>query len=88
MLLWCLHCQRTFKRGTERTFYDAEVGAEVSRCHYEDCDGSELTGTGTGDFWDWQKVRTSYERDPDRGYYPDIPIHGKEYPLYSNETKD
>ena len=45
MLLWCLHCERTFKKGTERTVYEAEVGPEVSRCHYERCDGSVLTGS-------------------------------------------
>ena len=88
MFLWCLHCERTFRKGTERTFYDAEVGSEVSRCHYERCDGSALTGSDIGDFWEWERVRVPQEDDPNRETYPDIPIHGKVYTLYSKDTFD
>ena len=88
MLLWCLHCERTFKKGTERTVYEAEVGSEVSHCHYEDCDGSELAGSGIGDFWEWKRVRTPQEDDPNRETYPEIPTGGRVYPLYSKDTSD
>ncbi len=80
MLLWCLHCERTFKKGTERTV--VERGLELSLCHYAGCDGSEI------DFWEWEKVRIPYEKDPDRETYPEIPMYGKVYPLYSNESRD
>ena len=80
MILWCLHCERTFKKGTERTV--VERGLELSHCHYAGCDGSEI------DFWEWETVRTPYEKDLDRETYPEIPIYGKVYPLYSNKSKD
>ena len=88
MFLWCLHCERTFKRGTERTVYDVDVGSEVSNCYYDGCDGSELTNSGIGDFWEWEKVRLPHERDPDRETYPEIPVHGKVYPLYWKNPTD
>ena len=88
MFLWCLHCERTFKKGTERAVYDVDVGSEVSRCHYDGCDGSELTNSGIGDFWEWEKVRLPHENDPDRETYPEIPLYGKAYPLYSKEPTD
>ena len=63
-----------------------DIGSEVSRCHYDGCDGSELTNSGIVDFWEWEKVRLPQENDPDRETYPEIPLYGKVYPLYSNES--
>ena len=88
MFLWCLHCERTFRKGTERAVYDVDVGSEVSRCHYHGCDGAELTNSGIGDFWEWGKVRLPQEDDPDRETYPEIPLYGKVYPLYSKNPTD
>ena len=81
---WCLHCERTYKKGTGRIIYDDEIGANVEFCHYEGCDGTMLKSMGVGDMLEWEAVRTPHEGDPSREVYPEIPEYGKRYPLYSS----
>lgn len=71
---WCLHCERTFRKGTERRHvYDGYV---MLFCPYDGCDGSE-----PGDLWSWAEVRKGRE---DR--YPEEPTPGVVYPLYEGAT--
>jgi len=51
---WCLHCERTYKRGEFR-FVD---GGEF--CPYEDCDGHIFV-----DGWPWVKVRKANPQYPE-----------------------
>jgi len=44
--LWCLHCQRTYKRGQFRWEGDFQM------CPYEDCDGTTVL-----DGIDWESIR-------------------------------
>ena len=61
--LWCLHCERTYKRGKFRKVDDLQM------CPYEDCDGDTVL-----DAWDWESVReyhSAYPEIPEEGkVYP------------------
>lgn len=61
--LWCLHCERTYKRGEFRLVNGLQM------CPYEGCDGDTVL-----DAWDWAKVREmhpEYPEVPERGkVYP------------------
>lgn len=66
VFLWCLHCERTYRRG------DCSVDDEgVQWCPYDDCDGGVFM-----DGWTWQSVRNNHPE------YPVIPEEGVRYPLY------
>lgn len=65
--LWCLHCERTYRKGEHRV---SKRGEQV--CAYRDCDGDTVL-----DAWNWQKVRDGLEDQ-----YPEEPVHGVVYPLY------
>jgi hypothetical protein len=57
--LWCLHCERTYKRGQ----YKLVGGLQL--CPYSDCDGSTVV-----DGWDWQSIRenhSDYPEIPEKG---------------------
>ena len=64
--VWCLHCERAYRRDEVR--WDSEN--EVYLCAYEDCDGDALL-----DAWDYE------ERRVDCGW-PEVPEKGVTYPLY------
>lgn len=63
LYLWCLHCERTYKRGEFR-----QVG-DLQMCPYPGCDGDTVV-----DAWDWESVRDehkNYPVSPNRGdIYP------------------
>jgi len=52
--LWCLHCERTYKRGEFRS-----VGG-LQMCPYDDCDGSTVL-----DGWDWAQIRDNHPEYPE-----------------------
>ena len=52
--LWCLHCERAYKRGSYRT-----VG-ELQMCPYEGCDGDTAM-----DAWGWEKLREEHPDYPE-----------------------
>jgi len=75
--VWCLHCESTYKAGTHRKVAAPkevrQIAPEIEfmeECAYEDCDGDAIM-----DAWSWGKVSTLNK-------YPEIPEHGKVYPLY------
>lgn len=76
--LWCLHCQRTYKRGEFRW-----VG-KFQMCPYEDCDGSTVL-----DGVDWEEYRdhhSDYPRIPKRGErYPMYEIEGDDEEEFDEE---
>ncbi len=61
--IWCLHCERTYKRGEHRL-----VGG-LKMCPYEGCDGDTFL-----DAWDWAKIQGAnpeYPKTPVEGtVYP------------------
>ncbi len=70
--MWCLHCERAYRRGEYRL-----VGG-LRMCPYEDCDGDTVL-----DAWPWSVVRRhnpDYPPVPERGkvypLYPDRPREG------------
>jgi len=78
--VWCLHCERAYKVGEHRKVSTSKVIRTIlpdmefaEMCHYEDCDGDAEM-----DAWNWGKVSTI-------NGYPEIPEHGKVYPLYPPE---
>ena len=57
--LWCLHCERAYKRGMYRVVRGLQL------CPYDDCDGDTVT-----DAWDWQKIcdgHPDYPEIPEEG---------------------
>ena len=56
--LWCLHCERAFRRGEFR-----RVG-EYQMCPYKGCDGGIVV-----DAWGWETVRDGH---PDYPAIPEI----------------
>lgn len=76
--LWCLHCERTYDYGKYRlekwepfVVDHVRYEEEFQMCPYEDCNGTVVL-----DGWDWNYIRESHPE------YPEIPEHGKVYPLY------
>jgi len=74
---WCLHCERTYKSGEHRKVKTPKMIREIvpdmefiEMCYYDDCDGDAEM-----DAWNWGKVAAL-------NGYPEIPEHGKVYPLY------
>jgi len=61
--LWCMHCERTYKRSEFRIIGDMQY------CPYSDCDGDAVL-----DAWDWGTVRDEnpdYPAEPEQGkVYP------------------
>lgn len=61
--MWCLHCERAYRRGEYRL-----VGG-LRMCPYEGCDGDTVF-----DGWDWADIRyvhPEYPRTPEKGkVYP------------------
>lgn len=51
--LWCLHCERTYKRGEFR------LEGKFQMCPYEGCDGSTVL-----DGIDWERFRDDYSAYP------------------------
>lgn len=75
--VWCLHCERTYKAGEHRRVKTPKAIRKfvpemefMEMCQYEDCDGNAVI-----DAWNWGKVSALNS-------YPEIPEHGKVYPLY------
>lgn len=66
--LWCLHCERAYNKKDHRNVDGLEL------CAYEGCNGDTVL-----DARDWKKVREGREEE-----YPEIPVAGKIYPLYSD----
>lgn len=54
LYLWCLHCERTYKRGEWRQMGDLQI------CPYHDCDGDTVI-----DAWDWENVRDEHPQYPE-----------------------
>lgn len=52
--LWCLHCERAYKRGEFRLVNGLQM------CPYEDCDGSTVL-----DGWDWAQIREKHAEYPE-----------------------
>lgn len=52
--LWCLHCERTYRRGEYRLVRDLQM------CPYPDCSGDTVI-----DGWDWAKVREELPQYPE-----------------------
>lgn len=69
-IIWCLHCERTYRRKEAKTIF--VWGHPLEVCPHDGCDGSLPI-----DGWDWENVRRGRE---DR--YPAEPEPGKVYPLY------
>ena len=69
--MYCIHCERTYKPGLYRVI--ANDGDYLEMCPYEDCDGDAVF-----DATDWGSVREWHKDDKN---YPEIPEHGKVYPL-------
>jgi len=53
LFLWCLHCERTYKRGEFR-----QIG-NLQMCPYADCDGDTVV-----DAWEWESVRDAHPKYP------------------------
>jgi len=51
--LWCLHCERTYKRGKFRKVGDLQM------CPYEGCDGDTVL-----DAIDWENIRYHHPEYP------------------------
>jgi hypothetical protein len=64
--VWCLHCERVYRR--EEVRWDSEN--EVYLCAYEDCDGDALL-----DAWDYEERRVACG-------WPEVPQKGVVYRLY------
>ena len=64
--VWCLHCERVYRR--EEVRWDSEN--EVYLCAYEDCDGDALL-----DAWDYEERRVACG-------WPEVPEKGVTYSLY------
>lgn len=69
--LWCLHCERIYRRGEFRW------EGKFQMCPYEGCDGSTVL-----DGIDWERFRDDYKEYPvipERGRrYPMYPIEEEE----------
>ena len=52
--LWCLHCERTYKRGKWRNVGDLQM------CPYPDCSGDAVI-----DAWDWASIRDEHPDYPE-----------------------
>lgn len=52
--LWCLHCERAYKRGKFRR------NGELQMCPYPGCDGDTVM-----DGWDWAKLREHHSDYPE-----------------------
>lgn len=64
--LWCLHCDRAYRRGKFRS------RGSLQMCPYPDCDGDSVI-----DAWDWKQIRKAnggYPPEPEEGvHYPLYP---------------
>lgn len=80
--LWCLHCERTYKRGefkveriksftVDHVRYDP---GDFEMCPYPDCNGDAVL-----DAWEWEEIR---KYNPG---YPKIPQKDMVYPMYPQE---
>jgi len=49
--MWCLHCERAYKRGSFR---------KGGMCPYKGCDGHTLV-----DGWDWTQIREANPQYPE-----------------------
>ena len=52
--LWCLHCERAYRRGEYRLVHGLQM------CPYEDCDGDTVM-----DGWDWAQIRDGHPEYPE-----------------------
>lgn len=52
--LWCLHCQRAYRRGQYRLVRGLQM------CPYEDCNGDTVL-----DAWDWAQIRDAHPEYPE-----------------------
>jgi hypothetical protein len=52
--LWCLHCERAYRRGEFRLVNVLQM------CSYEDCDGDTVL-----DGWDWARIREGHPEYPE-----------------------
>ena len=71
--LWCLHCERAYKKGYFRLKNDLQM------CPYSGCNGDTVM-----DGWDWARLREDRDNSDD---YPETPEIGKTYPLYHKPTQ-
>ena len=53
VFLWCLHCERTYRRGECREIEGLQC------CPYDDCDGDAVI-----DGWSWGTVRDEHSEYP------------------------
>ena len=67
--MYCMHCERTYKYGAHRIQTDLKNYAEL--CPYQDCNGDAVL-----DAREWDDMRLDHPE------YPEVPEHGKIYPLY------
>lgn len=72
---WCLHCERTYKKGEFRPEYDGYSNFTFKMCPYEGCDGDTVV-----DGMNWNTVREGREE-----VYPEEPVSGIVYPLYPKD---
>lgn len=71
---WCLHCERAFEIPEGMFLEDGIVALDEDQCWecpFDDCDGD------VWDLWTWQEFREDLNN-----FYPDVPTHGCEYPMY------
>lgn len=70
---WCLHCERTYKRGEHRMIHGLRM------CPYSGCDGDTVM-----DGWDWDQLRSQlpqYPAIPEPGVK--YPMYPTDYPVLS-----
>ena len=67
LIVWCLHCERTYQQGESRRVNGLQM------CPYPGCDGDTVL-----DQWKWSRIRKenpSYPEKPVRG--ETYPLYGE-----------